>query len=392
MIKVLSAHTREIDLADAAVNEILEQLDVEHRLLAHSAGVLYYYPDFAGVVKKLCERLPFPVLGGTTSNSAVPGTLKSGSDAGGDIILTMTVFTSDTIAFSAGISEPLGDDPRLPVEKLYRQLMASAPEKTEKPAMLFLITPRLLQIPGDDYLAVLDSLSGGVPVFGSIAFTHSADFRDIRSCFNGEEYASSLGILAFWGDYEPRFFHSIITDDRMINRRATISESHKNRIRRINGIPAVKYFETIGLAQGGEIMGVDSFPLILHLKDGSRLVRTVLAVEEGEILCSGAVPPHVPVDFSFCGKDFVVSSAKKTLLECSKWLRDKPCGGVLIISCAARRWTLGADVNAELRGINRILGEASYHFAYSAGEFCPVEVKKGLKNSFCNYSMCICAV
>ena len=66
MIKFLTAHTSETDDVEAAVSEILSQLDL-NSLQKYSAGIMYYYADFAktGVTKRICESLPFPVIGST---------------------------------------------------------------------------------------------------------------------------------------------------------------------------------------------------------------------------------------------------------------------------------------------------------------------------------------
>jgi hypothetical protein len=393
MMKILTAHTSETDDVEAAVREILEQLDL-NRLRRYSAGIMYYHSDFAqtGVTKRLCEKLPFPVMGGTTSNSAVPGSKE-------DINLTLTVFTSDTVAFTAGVSDPVDGEPFVPLEKLYRELHAGKPETAgEKPSMFFIVVPKSYDIPGDEYLAVLNGLSGGVPVFGSVAFTHTADFTDIKTFFNGAEYDKSLVVLAFWGSVEPKFFISDIPQEQIIHQRAVITDSYKNRIKKVNGIPVLKYLESIGLAKNGELeqSGIGAFPLVLHAPGGSRLIRSMYISQGGDLLCSGVVPFGYPMEISFCDKEFVMKSARKTADECGKWLASQDNTrprAALVISCAARRWTLGTDVFAEIREIDESLQGVPYHFSYSRGEFCPVSVSRGTAdNYFFNFSLCICII
>lgn len=401
MVQILSAHTSETDNVEAAVTEILKQLDLEHRLLRHSAALMYYYADFAqtGVVKSLCEKLPFPVLAGTTSNSAVPGSRE-------DITLTITVFTSDDCAFTAGISGPLKTDIYKPLKKLHDSILEDKPEGMgDVPAMFFMITPYLPDVTGDDYLGVLNGISDNVPIFGSIAFTHAADFQNIKTCFNGVEYDDALGLIAFWGTGKPKFFLSTIPEEQLLNHRAVITDSYRNRIKRINGVPVLEHLESIGLAKDGKLEGIASFPLVLHMPDGTRLVRTIYGTEDGELLCSGAVRANVSMEISFCDKDFVISSAQKTAAECAQWLEENQeegrFGGVLVISCAARRWTLGTDVYAEIHEVDTRLNKLPYHFAYARGEFCPIPGKTesgsggsrdSFMNCFYNYSMCICVL
>jgi hypothetical protein len=384
---MLCAYTNEIDDVDKALSQIHSQLGTE-KLLRHSVGILYYYGDFAqtGVVQKLCSQFDFPIVGGTTSNSAVPG-------SGEDMNLTLTILTSDDCTFSAGVSDPLSEDPFVPIEKLYRQLVEQ-PGASGKPALFFIMAPYLVQVAGDDYLAVLNSLSG-VPVFGSAAFTHATDFGKIRTFLNGVEYNDRLVLIAFHGNLHPRFFCSTIPEDRMIHQRALITDSYRNRVRKINGIPAMQYLESVGLSENGELFGVASFPLVVYTGDGSRLIRTIFNNDGEEILCSGSMPVHTTLGISFCDKEFVVDSTKKTMQEC---IAEISSGGkddrlALMISCAARRVALGSDVYAEIRAINAGWGDFPYHFAYSSGEFCPM-VNLGGKtvNCFLNYSLSVCII
>jgi len=104
MIRMLTAFTREIDDIDAAVAEILKPLDLQKQRLKNSVGILMFHPSFleTGVIKAVSEALPFDSIGCTTSYLAAPGAIA-------DMMLTVTVLTSDDVAFKAG------DDP-LPVQ------------------------------------------------------------------------------------------------------------------------------------------------------------------------------------------------------------------------------------------------------------------------------------
>ena len=203
-----------------------------------------------------------------------------------------------------------------------------------------------------------------------------------------------MAVIAFWGNMEPKFFISDIPDEQVIHQRAVITDSYRNRIRRVNGIPVLEYMESVGLAKNGNLEGIASFPLILHVAGGSRLIRTIYSADKDELLCSGMVPSHIPMEISFCDREFVMESARKTADECKKWLLDQNGSkSALVVSCAARRWTLGSDVYAEIREIDEGLKNLPYHFVYSRGEFCPVNIYNGkAENYFFNYSLCICII
>ena len=205
-----------------------------------------------------------------------------------------------------------------------------------------------------------------------------------------------MAVLAFWGNIEPKFFISSIPDEQIINQRAVITDSYRNRIKKINGIPVLQYMESVGLAKDGKLEGAISFPLVLHMPGGSRLIRSINDAENGEILCSGAVPSHVPVEISFCNRDFVMESARDIAGECKKWLESQKNTGSLsamVVSCVARRLNLGTDVYAEINEIDAGLKNLPYHFVYSRGEYCPVRIVDGkADNYFFNFSLCICII
>ncbi|MDR2072664.1 MAG: FIST C-terminal domain-containing protein [Spirochaetaceae bacterium] len=389
MVKVFTAHTSEIDDEEKALADILGQIEPP-RLLRHSLGLLYYHPDFSetGIMKKLYERLNFPLVGGTTSISTVPGSTDF-------INLTITVITSEDCAFTAIASEPLGEDPFQPLEKICKTILSENPGNMAGPEMFYIVTPYLKTITGDEYVAVLDATSGGVPIFGLSVFTDDVECENIKTCFNGVEYADVFILVAFWGNIKPRFFLSTIPEERILSYRAVITDSYKNRVRRINGIPALEYLEASGLSKDGKLLGIASFPIILSPGDGSRLIRTIYKAEEGELLCSGAMPIHASMGISFCNRDFVITSAGKTAQEAMECLAANPkaSGSVaLVVSCAARGWTLGTELFSEIQELTtQLTDDLPYQFVYSIGEFCPVPGKnKRCGNDFLNYSLCIC--
>ncbi|MDR2266480.1 MAG: hypothetical protein LBE09_02685, partial [Christensenellaceae bacterium] len=65
MIKSFSAYTSECDDIDIAISEILGQIYPETNLCKYTAGLLSYYGGFEddNFVAKLCERLPFDIVG-----------------------------------------------------------------------------------------------------------------------------------------------------------------------------------------------------------------------------------------------------------------------------------------------------------------------------------------
>jgi hypothetical protein len=383
MIRVLTAHTGELDDVPAAVAEVLAGLEPERRLLRNSVGIMAFYPEFSdtGVVKALSEALPFDSIGMTTAGVSVPGAM-------GDIMLTLTVLTSDDVLFRAGASSPVSDDPGPPVRELYTRLASSLPGK---PSLLLAFPPVLDHLAGDDFIDALDALSGGVPVFGSLPFTPAVDFSGIHTCFNGERHADALALIALHGDVRPRFFISRIPDDRVVRLRhdAIITEANGNGISRINGIAPLPYLNSLGLAENGRL-GTGTFPLLLTLEDGTRIVRTMYKLtEDGVLISHGRTPAGAKIAFFTPSAEFILESVAETLTRAAE---TSGARNALVFSCIGRRWLLGARVRAEAEKAAACLdASTAYSFIYSGGEICPTRNLNGIQtNCFHNFSLIAC--
>lgn len=384
MIRMLTAYTREIDEVETSVSEILEQLDLEHRLLASSVGILSFHPDFleSGVVRALADALPFDTVGGTSSNVSIGGAM-------GGLMLVVTVLTSDDVVFRTGVSRAIADDPDGAMRELYARV---APPEMGRPSLLFVYAPVLDKVSGDDLVRALDAASGCVPQFGSLATTHLPDFSGIETCANGEHHADALALVAFFGDVSPKFYLTGIPEDRVIRQRATITSAVKNRIQRINNLLPTDYLESVGLAENGDISGIASFPFVLTLTDGSKVARSVYkTTDEGHILAFGDTPEGAELDFSDSDAEFIINSTGETAAHLASTLKT---GNVLIFSCAGRRWVLGVTTEREMEEVARRLGDSfASQFAYSGGEICPVKNRDGRQvNRFHNFSMVACAL
>jgi small ligand-binding sensory domain FIST len=380
---MLTAYTREIDDLEVAVNEILEQLNLNERLLRHGVGILSFHPEFldSGAVRAVSEALPFDSIGGTTCNVAVNGVM-------GDLMLALTVLTSDDIVFKAGASLPIEDDPQEAIKELYSRLV---PPSVERPSLLFTVAPVVSRTGGDDFIEALDAVSGGVPLFGSMAFTYRPDFGGIETCWNGSRYSNVFTLIAMFGEVKPEFYLTVIPESRVIQQNAIVTQAVKNKIQSINGQAPLQYLEYVGMMENGSIANLSSvsIPFVLTLTDGSQMVRSAYGVtEEGYILAFGTIPVGAQIGFSDCDADFVLQSATEAALK----IADCQDRNALIISCAARRWTLGIRTDEEIKELAKLLdGRLPYQFSYSGGEICPVINSDGqMVNSFHNFSLIAC--
>lgn len=368
MIKMLTAFTEEIDEVEVAVEEILGQLNIEDNLLTNSVGIIHCCGDFPenGVVKALYDSLPFELAGMTSISMGGPGIM-------GELALTLTVLTSDDITFRIETSSPVTDKIDGPIEDLYERLITN---QQEKPALLLPFIPFMLNIGGDEFMAKLDSLSGGLPAFGSLAISNERDFSRVYTMHNDEYFTSSLVILTLTGEVNPEFMSVSTLDENVLRQKAVVTASDRNILQSINNMPAVKYLEAIGLANDGIIKGIDSMPFVIDVDDDSRLIRACIGnTEEGYAICCGGIPVGARFGIATMGPEDVLSSTESLVRDLVKKSEGR---GIMIYSCVARQWTLGSKMMAEHERAAKIIGDTCpYHFTYSGGEIFPTRLKDG---------------
>jgi hypothetical protein len=382
MIKMLTAFTEEIDDVDAAVPELLEQLDLEHTRLANSLGIIHCYSDFvdSGVVKALSGKLPFDTLGSTTISA-------SSSSGVGQTGLSVTVLTSNDVRFVSGVSAPVAGSVDAPLTELYGRIIAGFPEK---PAMLMPFIPFMPNVGGDEFIEKLDALSGGIPAFGTLAISNEPDFSRSYTFYNGEYYTTSMALAALVGNAAPEFLSVSVNEENVLKQKAVITGVKRNILETINNMPAIQYLESIGIVRNGDVQGLTAMPFIIYLEDGSLLIRACIAAagEGGALILCGAVPVNATVALATMGFEDVVSSTESKVTEAQAAAGGR---GILMYSCAGRNWALGMQPLAEHEAAKKCLKDTPYHFVYSGGEIFPSRLSDGrVVNHLQNDSLIIC--
>jgi hypothetical protein len=386
MTRILTASTENIDDPAAAIDEIKAQLDLEHRLLKNSVGIVACHYEFvlSGTEKAIAESLPFDIAGTNSSLQAV-------NNAKGTLLFTLLVFTSDDVCFKTALTPSLKDG--AVAEKIADTYRAAAAGREEKPALIFAFAPFMLENSGDEYVRVLSEVSGNAPCFGTLAVDDTPDFRECYMLFNGDHYKDKMSLILIYGNINPKFYLATISEDKLLDRAALVTSAEGHILKEVNGRPVVEYFEDMGLTKASETSyAMTSLPFMLDYGDGTPPVSKVFIGlnEQKHAICAGAMPEGSTMYLGVFDKDDVLLTSKNLIKAA---LRETASPSVIIgYSCISRSMTLGSDLFAE---IDLVLGEITQKipvfFAYSGGEMCPTQINpKAAINRFHNNTCILC--
>ena len=383
MIRMLTAHTDEIDDPRAACAEVLERLRAAE-LPENATGILTCHIDYVknGTVAAICGQLPFDVIGGNTMIGDTP-------EGGGEFGLSIAVLAGDGVSFSSGVSAPLSHEQEGPIEALYEKVAAGL---CGEPVFAVCFAPMLLHVSGDTAVDILGLVSGNLPIFGMIAADYTDDLREPLTIYNGEAYADRLALLLLSGDIRPDFFSAAIPPEKILKQKAIITNSSGNILKEVNNLPAVKYLESLGLAKKGVVEGAHAIPIMLDFEDGSSpIARTIFkSTPEGHVVCGGSMPIGATLGIASIDFDDVVQTASSLMQACL----DTGSGcGALVFSCIGRNLALELENMAEVACVREtLMGKIPYLFSYSAGEICPLVAGGACVNRFHNDSIVACVL
>jgi hypothetical protein len=379
---MILAHTVEVEDPEKALTEVLYQLDLTRSLKKNSVAIIHTNNVFmdSGVVAAICERLPFPVIGiNTLLHSSSLGLMDN-------ILLTVCVLTSSEINFSVALSEPL--NPGNLTQSITNTYVAAEGLLHNRPKLAIAYTPPLSFSPlGEDLVRIIDDVSDRLPLFGGMAADYSTNLRNPRIIHNGETFSDRLALLLIEGNITPRFYCFPVSDKKTIRKKAIVTESAGNVIKKVNGLPVTEYLESLGLAHDGQISGTHTIPLFLDRHDGRPpVVRVIFAQNpEGDIIIGGTAPENTTLGFG----SLDVSDIRESAIRACGLMRLMSPDFFYLCSCISRNFTLGLNYTTEVETIHGELNNfLPYVFSYTCGELCPVMRRDGKwHNEFHNMTL-----
>ncbi len=380
MLTMLTAYTLEADDAAFALNDILRQLEPEKNLKAHSAGMLFCHPDFmeSGVAQSIADQLPFDVIGTTLLANMV-----SGLDD--PLMLSISVFTSDDVEFTSLFADGLEQR-----EALTRGYVEAARGRDGAPGLIFTLVPMKIYVGVETLLMHLDELTGGAPIFGAVSVDHTTDLSRCYTLRNGEMSKTGMAALLLWGDVNPSFYTTTMSEKYVQKQRAIITKSHENLLEEVNDMPFIQYLENIGVSGNGaqELAGV---PFIVNYNDGTRPVARGIhtVTEEGFAFCSGLMPLNGTLAIGTVEESDVLRMTEEAMKAA---LASGKREGCIMFPCVSHFLTMGINAQQQKEiALELMPGELPFMWGYSAGEICPVYDEAGkLHNRFHSFTMVIC--
>jgi len=387
MIKVLTAYTYELDNPEKAAQDILNQIDIKNRLLKNSVALLFCHAQFIemGITEAVCKNLPFDVVGCTSMYLALPS-------QAGDMMLTVTVLTSDDTEFAAGICEPLtAENAEDRIGALYQKTASSL---SGTPTLAFAFPPTMLNLTIDVMTAALDRVCGGVPIFGTVALDMHVHIRNPKTIYKGAAYSDRMALLLFKGLVNSRFFSLPFPESSSLAQDAVITGANGPHLMSINNKPAASFLKEVGLIHDDKNTYTHAIPLVVENSDGTN--PEVVVVQDidsqGTLICGRHVPVGGILNIGAITEEHVLESAKALIQEIRK---NEGGAEIFIFSCFLRTVVLGGGAAAEVELIQRELSGYPGSFLYlnSGGELCPGYIKSGKTvNHALQYAIIACQI
>jgi hypothetical protein len=387
MVKSICLKTTEADDVDAAVAEITGQLAGE-KLLRHSVGIVACFADFvsSGVVAALAEKLSFPIVGTTTLAAVVNGFQ-------GEIVLVLTVFTSDDVEFITGVTGAITEEDEAPLRAAWEAVTAG---KTGKPSLMLSFAPLLLTVSGDFYTEAWSRITGNVPNFGTLSVDHNQDYHESQTIRGKAAFRDRYVFVLFYGNVDPEFFVGGLSEEKAFREKGVVTSSQGNLLKEVNGVPVADYLSSLGLEkdENGVLKGINSFPFILNYNDGTPpVIRVMFAITpDGSAVCGGKIPEGATLTVGIINTEEVLTTSS-ALFKKAKERAQAKGKSLLIFSCVGRYFAQGFNTTAEMDKAREILGDTPFHLSYSGTELCPMTGKDGkTANRSHNDTIVICVL
>lgn len=269
---------------------------------------------------------------------------------------------SDTMRFSIGVGERLGQDPVAAA----RQVVFSfrGPSEPSLPHRSALVLADALAGHSDAVVEELTFATGGNYRFFGGGAGDDARFHQTH-VFAGTRVLSdavaALEILSL----QPLGIgvsHGWIPSSRPLR----VTEVKGARLVSLNGAPAIELFEEHAVATGQKLDRNDPLPFFLHnilgiRSDGNYRLRVPLGVDaDGAVSCAAAIPMGAVVHIMKTSAESAVQAAEQATRSALNALSGVRPQAALVFDCVATRLRLGRAFDKELEACAKLLRPAGF--------------------------------
>lgn len=387
MINAYSIFTSEVDDIDVAISDIKQQL-AEINLRKNSVGIIVCHYDYlhTGTVEAISNIVPFSLVGFTTF-------FQKTDDTQGLFELTITVLTSDDAEFV--LTEDHSHDSNLPTQTLIeKSYLDACKSHKDKPACIFNFITVNRPISGDEYVNILDNISGGVPCFGGIATSDNDGGQNMYVISDGEYFSYGYSMLLIFGDVKPKFHFVNYDEGGFIDMPGTITKVEGQTINEVNHRPVSDFLIRRGIdLSEDKVDGLLTIPFLFR-KDihSPYIARTAYGIDDnGGLKLFGEALENTLFRVGTAGPDDIITSSEKLMREA---VSMAPNAGVFFMfSCIGRYISLGMKQGSEFENVENILPKDSPYLAtYVSGEICPIINDETYLNEFHNSSLIVCSL
>lgn len=276
--------------------------------------------------------------------------------------------------------------------------------------MIIAFPPYILDIMLDIYPRTLDTVSGGLPVFGGLP-AHDEQYGE-NLVFHGDGVSTDrLVLLLISGAVKPVFSvkNKLST---LAEIKPTVTRAENNTIYEVGGQTFVDFLRQFGLDvekianAEDKTASFTAYPLMLEMEhhnnyDGVPIVRTIhnIDMETGAGTAIGEVPQGCTLSLGALKTQDIAFPAQSSIDDITKKMKEFEQQGyhystLFVVSCMghyfvmANKNTLEADILTQ-----KLPSGMSMCGFYSFGEICPTSVANGkATNAAHNKSLVILAI
>ncbi|MBF2009356.1 MAG: FIST C-terminal domain-containing protein [Chlorogloeopsis fritschii C42_A2020_084] len=366
MLKSAVGHSNDPD-SQAAVSEVLEQINCALAGLSPKAGILFAAIDFDHtlILHRIVEAFPGINLIGGTTDGEMSSVLGFEQDS-----LTLMVFCSEQITIAAGIGRGVSKDAIAASHCAVQQASAAHKEKIQ----LCISLPESLTTSGVLILESLkQALGKDVPIYGGLTADQWRS-QQTYQFFQTEVCSDAVTLLLFSGPI--LFSHGIASGWQPIGKAGRVTKAKKNVVYEIDDQPALEFYQRYL----GALPPSSEYPLALFDADSDRYyMRAPSGIYDptiGSITFFGDVPVQSVVQITETTHNDILSASRLSTIQALENYPGRTPAAALFFSCASRRQILGSLTKQEYEQAQHCLTQPlpSCGF-YTNGEIAPLQQK-----------------